>query len=74
MLLMTSFQLHTFRHDYYGGQWASFCLDGLEKLPITEEFNLKDDIQKADSQKHFYNLGNHCFKITNFSFKWNIPK
>lgn len=60
-----------FRNDYYGGHWASFSLDALQRLPETDHIPLTEKETGSDQFKY---LGNNLFGIENFSFQWNIPK
>ncbi|EFA02190.1 rab proteins geranylgeranyltransferase component A 1 [Tribolium castaneum] len=52
--------LHIDSNNYYGGLWASFNLDAIQKLATVEE-TLNEG------------LGNTFFNVKNFEIEWHIP-
>ncbi|XP_044253963.1 rab proteins geranylgeranyltransferase component A 2 [Tribolium madens] len=53
--------LHIDSNNYYGGLWASFNLDAIQKLVSSEPPSIEG-------------LGNSFFSLKNFTIEWHIPE
>ncbi|KAJ8956170.1 hypothetical protein NQ318_020721 [Aromia moschata] len=65
--------LHIDRNDYYGGQWASFNLDAINKLQNNSDTIIPEKILLNENEEAFH-IGNKLFSIENFSSCWHIPR
>ncbi|KAJ8960383.1 hypothetical protein NQ314_006073 [Rhamnusium bicolor] len=69
--------LHIDRNDYYGGHWASFNLDAIQKLQHKATYNSisQDNLNELiNENEELMRIGNDLFNIENFKFKWHIPE
>ncbi|KAK4886577.1 hypothetical protein RN001_002848 [Aquatica leii] len=67
--------LHIDSNNYYGGLWASFNLDSINKL-VTEN-ELRNELDKKDLLKEnetLYSVGNNAFNLKIQSQTWNLPE
>ncbi|KAF5282161.1 hypothetical protein FQR65_LT02858 [Abscondita terminalis] len=67
--------LHIDSNNYYGGLWASFNLDAINKLETKNE--LKNELDKKDLIKEnetLYPVGNNFFNLRIQSQTWNVPE
>nr|CAI5857110.1 unnamed protein product [Callosobruchus analis] len=67
--------LHIDRSYCYGGQWASFSLEGMCKLQ-EEHLKREDILRNLESQQtqdhEFVELGNSYFGIKNIECRWHV--
>lgn len=70
--------LHIDSNDFYGGQWASFNLEGIEKYVINPQVSSNSTIENISQYlkegEEFQTIGNNLFGICNVSHAWHIPK
>jgi RAB protein geranylgeranyltransferase component A len=64
--------LHIDSNNYYGGQWASFNLDAIQKLDTVNQTTDKPSPEQPD-ETHLP-LGNDLFNLKDFKTEWHIPK
>ncbi|KAI4462518.1 rab gdp-dissociation inhibitor [Holotrichia oblita] len=68
--------LHIDSQDYYGGFWASFNLEQIDKLcerNRNANIDLASDVQLNEGER-LIKIGNNNFDLKNASQKWNIPE
>lgn len=67
-----------YSNDFYGGQWASFNLEGIEKYVINPQVSsnstIENNSQYLKEGEQFQTIGNNLFGICNVSHAWHIPK
>ncbi|XP_018570375.1 rab proteins geranylgeranyltransferase component A 1 [Anoplophora glabripennis] len=66
--------LHIDRNDYYGGQWASFNLDAIQKIKEKQHYILEDANKLLQQDEYITSIGNDLFNIENVVFNWHIPE
>lgn len=72
-----SFIIFFCRNDFYGGVWASFNIEGIEKY-VTKQDASKVDLDSFKKYIHegeqFLELGNNICGISDVVLNWHIPK
>ncbi|KAJ8982352.1 hypothetical protein NQ317_013103 [Molorchus minor] len=67
--------LHIDTDDYYGGQWASFSLEAINRLQRDNSLGgSKGDDTFSIENEEMLAIGNNLFNIENFTGTWHIPK
>lgn len=64
--------LHIDSNHYYGGLWASFNLDSINK--IGEDGHTQDVVENNTENELIYSVGNDHFNLLVHSQTWNIPE
>lgn len=62
--------------DYYGGFWASFNLEQIDKLCERNQnanVDISADVQLNEGER-LIQIGNNNFDLKNTSQKWSIPE
>lgn len=61
-----------FSNDYYGGLWASFNVEAIERLCSDKIIHHDTQISLNDGEK-ILPIGNNLFNLENISQGWNVP-
>lgn len=65
--------MSTFSQDFYGGQWASFNLENINKVLAVKE-SLAGIENNLIENEHVLPVGNNLFSIRDVKQKWHIPE
>lgn len=76
--ILRYFNCWIFSNDFYGGMWASFNLEGMEKYVIKPQVssnkNVETNTELLKNGEHFLQIGNTLFGVSNVTHKWHIAE